>query len=177
MWPECSHGASVDVPVSHEFFIHRIGIGSARDAIRSIITGGMQFRRHEFMRCFFLIPLLAPFFVGCGSKPAAPLAVEGTVTFMGRPLSGGMIVLTPDRDRGMYGKPIIAEIIHDGSYRLPEAGVQPGWYRVSISDASSWNAVEGFPASLRRPDRSGLNRELVAGRGHRLDFHIDVPHP
>ena len=114
---------------------------------------------------------------GCSTKSTDPIAVEGTVTFMGRPLSGGIVVMTPDRARGTNGKPIVGEIQSNGRYELPSTGLVPGWYRVSISDSASWNAVEGFPASFRRPDRSGLSRELLAGREHRFDYHIDATRP
>ena len=129
------------------------------------------------MRFCFTATLFAMLTMGCGNKTAAPLSVKGSITFMGRPLSGGIVVMTPDRDRGTHGKPILAEIQWDGRYVLPPSGISAGWYRVSISDSASWNAVEGFPASLRRPDRSGLSRELVAGREHQFDYHIDAMRP
>lgn len=109
---------------------------------------------------------------GCGTKPQAPATVEGTVHFLGRPLAGGMVVFTPDRDRGTTGKPIAAEVLADGRYELPSDKLSAGWYRVSISDPPAFQS--GFPATLRRPDRSGLSREIHPGRDHRYDFHIDV---
>jgi hypothetical protein len=120
------------------------------------------------------LPVLMLFAFGCGTKPSTPATVEGSVTFLGRPLVGGLVVFTPDRDRGTTGKPTTAEIVSNGRYGMPVTGLTPGWYRVSISDPPSWYAVEGFPASLRRPDRSGLSREIVAGRDHRFDFHIEA---
>jgi len=109
---------------------------------------------------------------GCGTKPTAPATVEGTVHFLGRPLAGGMVVFTPDRDRGTTGKPIAAEVLADGRYELPSSKLAAGWYRVSISDPPAFQS--GFPATLRRPDRSGLSREIHPGRDHRYDFHIDA---
>ena len=109
---------------------------------------------------------------GCGTKPQAPATVEGTVRFLGRPLAGGMVVFTPDRDRGTTGKPIAAEVLADGRYELPSSILAAGWYRVSISDPPAFHS--GFPATLRRPDRSGLSREIHPGRDHRYDFHIEA---
>lgn len=109
---------------------------------------------------------------GCGTKPHAPATVEGTVRFLGRPLAGGTIVFTPDRDRGTTGKPVAAEVLADGRYELPSDKLAAGWYRVSISDPPAFQS--GFPAELRRPDRSGLSREIHSGRDHRYDFHIDA---
>ena len=109
---------------------------------------------------------------GCSAKTAAPSSVEGHVTFLGRPLAGGLVVFTPDPGRGGTGRPVIADIASNGHYAMP--ALSPGWYRVSLADPPSWNAIDGFPAALRRPDHSGLSREIVPGRAHRIDFRIDA---
>lgn len=121
-----------------------------------------------------LLPLLVFIFAGCQSKSTTANTVEGTVTFFGRPLAGGLVVFTPDREKGSTGKPFTAEILANGHFAMPATHLPPGWYRVSISDPPSWYAAEGFPASLRRPDHSGLCREILANRDHRFDFHIDA---
>ena len=117
---------------------------------------------------------------GCGeaAKPG-PAGVSGAVTFAGRPLAGGVIVFAPDRDRGTPGKPVSAALDADGRYRLTRDGVPavpPGWYRVAIADSPrSWgdDAVR-LPPPLKRPDRSGLAREVRAGRENVFDFHVEL---
>lgn len=114
---------------------------------------------------------------GCGpSAPPAPATVRGAVTFQGRPLAGGLVVFAPDRDKGNGGRPVAAAVEPDGSYALAADGsatVPPGWYRVTISDPPGDGSA--FPAALRRPDRSGLAREVVAGRENVFVFAIEVP--
>ena len=117
---------------------------------------------------------------GC-SKPApvAPAPVSGTVTFQGRPLSGGLVVFTPERG----DKPFAARLDEGGHYDLEPApppapdmppgksqGVPPGHYQVTFSGGPYRG--EGFPGELRRPDTSGVKREVLAGRDNVLDFHI-----
>jgi hypothetical protein len=113
---------------------------------------------------------------GCGSSAGpAPAAVRGKVTFQGRPLSGGLVVFTPDRDRGTTGKPIRGEIGPDGTFRLERDGsdhIPPGWYRVAIASAPGRPA---FPPQLRRPDTSGLLREVRPGKEHSFEFCVEVP--
>ena len=119
---------------------------------------------------------------GCGkTDPPAAATVRGAVTFAGRPLAGGMVVFTPDREKGTAGRAVSATVAPDGGYRLvPDgaAGVAPGWYRVAIADPPGMFGTESsgpsFPAALRRPDRSGLSREVKAGQDHVLNFDIDV---
>lgn len=114
---------------------------------------------------------------GCGRGGPPPTGlVRGAVTFQGRPLVGGLVVFAPDRDKGMAGKPVRAAIADDGSY-VAEA-VPAGWYRVAVADPPGvdWegHGWPRFPAALRRPDRSGLEREVVAGRTNELHFHIEA---
>src|SRR4051812_44177002 len=74
---------------------------------------------------------------GGSRKPAqTPTVVRGAVTFQGRPLAGGLVVFSPDPDRGGSGKPARGEIGPDGRYELRLGGdpaVPPGWYRVAIA--------------------------------------------
>jgi hypothetical protein len=119
---------------------------------------------------------------GCGKTEPAVATVKGAVTFQGRPLAGGLVVFAPDRDKGNAGKPVSATVGPDGWYRLSADGssqVAAGWYRVAIADAPGWSADDSrgprFPAALRRPDRAGLDREVLAGRENVFHFEIEVP--
>ncbi len=129
--------------------------------------------------------LLLLVLAGCSKPtPVAPAPVRGQVLFQGRPLAGGLVVFTPDRERGPSAKPFAAKLDADGRYELAPAppvapnapsgvsqGVPPGWYAVAFADAPQ-PGVAGFPAELRRPDLSGVLREVVAGRDNVIDFHI-----
>jgi hypothetical protein len=116
---------------------------------------------------------------GCSRQvPPAVGCVRGTVTFQGRPLAGGLIVFAPDRDKGNAGKPACATIAADGSYELPDPPAA-GWYKVALADPpgvfqGEWG-LPRFPTALRRPDRSGLEREVKAGHQHVMNFAVEVP--
>ncbi len=115
-------------------------------------------------------------FFGCArTPPQAAAKVGGLVTFENRPLAGGVVVFVPDADRTAGGKMLTATIDAGGRFALADglAAVQPGWYRVAIADSPSgeWSYV--FPTELRRPDRSGLEREVKAGHEHHFEFLIE----
>ena len=118
---------------------------------------------------------------GCSSStPPGPAAVGGKVTFQGRPLAGGLVVFAPDRDRGTTGRPARGEVGPDGTFRLRLGGtdhIPPGWYRVAIAAAPDEPAPgrPAFPPQLRRPDTSGLLRQVLAGQEHTFEFAVEVP--
>lgn len=135
-----------------------------------------------------LVALFLPL-AGCGRTENREVAtVRGKVLFQGRPLAGGMIVFSPHPDRGTPGKTATADIDDRGEFKLRVEGqpyVAGGWYRVAIADPPTWtipipgdtprlSAISPFPESLRRPDKSGLEREVVAGRDNEFEFHIEV---
>ncbi len=135
---------------------------------------------------------LVAWFASCGSctksaAPPAPVAVRGRVEFMGQPLARGLVVFTPDRERGHTGQPIAARLDASGHYELNPAppiapgapagvsqGIAPGWYVVSFAESNTPNSGTRFPAELHRPDRSGVARQVVAGRENVIDFEIRV---
>jgi hypothetical protein len=128
--------------------------------------------------------LLVAFPVGCKrSAPSGPTTVRGTVTFQGKPLAGGLVIFSPDADRGGSGKPIRGDLGPDGRYQLALGGntaIPAGWYRVAIVALPSANAASLleqplFPARLARPDLSELVREVQAGQENVFDFAIEVP--
>ena len=119
---------------------------------------------------------------GCQrSAPASSATVRGTVTFRGQPLSGGLVIFSPDPDRGGSGKPARGEIGPDGQYQLSLASsptIPPGWYRVAIV-ALPRNPASGldgsaFPAELARPDLSRLIREVQPSQENVFHFAIEL---
>ena len=123
---------------------------------------------------------------GCGSKapPAGPSTVRGKVTFNGQPVVGGLVVFTPDPQRGGNGKPAFAETGPDGGFTLQldnSPNIPVGWYRVSLApapvipDPAAASQKATFPAKLARPDLSGLEREILAGKDHVFEFAVEVP--
>jgi len=118
-------------------------------------------------------------FFGCQkAPPPATARVEGIVTFQGRPLADGVVVFVPDADRTAGGKMFSASVDHDGRFVLADgaASIPPGWYKVAIADspAGAGTYSEPFPPELRRPDRSGVEREVKAGQDHHFEFVIEL---
>ncbi len=123
---------------------------------------------------------------GCGSKapPPGPATVRGKLTFNGQPVVGGLVVFTPDPQRGGSGKPACGETGPDGGFVLQldnSHDIPAGWYRVSLApppvipDPVSATQRPVFPAKLARPDLSGLEREVQAGKEHVFEFAVEVP--
>src|SRR5262245_23845942 len=92
---------------------------------------------------------------GCSRKPPpAPATVAGKVTFQGQPLSGGLVVFSPDPDRGGNGKPARGEIAADGTYQLKlgdDSMIPAGWYRVAVAPAPTAYPASAYPARLTFP--------------------------
>lgn len=120
---------------------------------------------------------------GCGkSKEPLPTTVHGRVTFQGQPVVGGLVVFTPDPERGFTGNPARAETDAQGAFALHLDGrdhIPAGWYRVTLADAPVLDPIDTFdkppfPPQLSRPDQSGLVREVVAGKENAFDFGVEV---
>jgi hypothetical protein len=118
---------------------------------------------------------------GCGGPANKPATVHGRVLFQDRPLAGGVVVFAPNRDRGNAGPTAFAAIDADGNYALANDGVPTvaaGWYRVAIAPPADLNleasGFPAFPAALRRPDRSGVEREVTPGTENVIDLHVAV---
>jgi hypothetical protein len=119
---------------------------------------------------------------GCGGNvpPPGPATVRGKVTFNGQPVAGGLVIFTPDPQRGGHGKPACAETASDGSFLLQldkSDHIPAGWYRVALMPAPVLpdpNAPPAavFPPKLARPDLSGLEREVRAGQDHVFEFAV-----
>jgi hypothetical protein len=120
---------------------------------------------------------------GCRSNAPPPehATVRGTVTFNGKPVAGGLVVFTPDPQRGGHGKPARAETGPDGGFVLQldaSPQIPAGWYRVSIAPAPAIpdpaSLTPPFPAKLARPDLSGLEREVQPGKEHVFAFAVEA---
>lgn len=135
------------------------------------------------MRVWFVL-IVAMGFVpccGCGSKEGKRLPVSGKVYFRGAPLDGGMIVFTPDPDRGGQGPIAKAIIGTDGSFTLTvedKPGIAPGWYRIAIAGNTTEpptpaNPYPGPPSKYRNPDISGMVREVRVGADNVFEFTLE----
>lgn len=133
------------------------------------------------IRLATLAAILLCFVGGCGRNPGtSQTTIRGSVFYQGRPLAGGMIVFAPDHERGTPGKSISATIGQDGSYSVtPEKSAAGGWYRIAFAEAAeesqSYTGENRLPLALRRPDKSGVDREVSAGKDNVMVFDIEVP--
>jgi hypothetical protein len=102
-------------------------------------------------------------------KPAAPVVVEGKVTYKGKPLPAGTIAFHPAK-----GKPVKAVIKEDGSYTAKDVPV--GQVRVTIETESVKKAAKkkdkvekapkyvAIPLKYGDPKTTPLVVEVKAGR-------------
>ncbi len=106
--------------------------------------------------------------LGCsgGEKPRVP--VSGRVLYRGYAVRSGKIAFTADKDRGTQGPMVNAELSSDGTFRLGDGGLPPGWYRVTIASLDS-----PVPAKYRDVDGSNLVREVVAGKENTFEIVLD----
>ena len=135
-----------------------------------------------FLRQIAYLAVLGSFFgLGCGSRELPPTTVIGIVTYQGVPLSGGVIVFIPDKERGSSGPLQMANIQPDGSYTLApdEGGPKGGYFRVTIApkagtfaDATPEDPYPGPPTRYRNPEKSNLTANIKAGANNKLDFHL-----
>ena len=135
-------------------------------------------RMKRVVALILMLSAFAP--VGC-RKPATAESgiVHGEVSFQNRAMAGGLIVFVPNADRGCTGKLHTATVTPEGTYHLADGArvIAPGWYRIALADPVEWYGsdwAQAFPAALRRPDLSGLEREVKAGQDHTFDFKIEL---
>jgi hypothetical protein len=119
---------------------------------------------------------------GCGSAETGYPLVTGRVYYHGQPLAGGLIVFTPDEERGNSGPLAKAIIGPDGRFSLRaegKLGASPGWHRITIAPApvasksTRLQLYQSPPIRLRSPQFSGLTREVKAGSRNAFDFLLD----
>lgn len=114
---------------------------------------------------------------GCSRSPPALVPVHGRITFAGAPVARGVIVFTPDAERGTYGPSASGEIGPDGQYTLTSnqsSGATPGWHRVTIAALDVGFGVR-LPERFRDPALSRLRAEIRAGRDNLVDFKLEGP--
>jgi hypothetical protein len=138
-------------------------------------------RRIPLIGTLFAVCLLA---AGCGDKSKSPeVVVRGQILYRGEPLSGGMIVFSPNAERGMNGPLLIATLQADGTFILLGTDgkpVQPGWYRIAVAPRAGTTDLPtaeqpypGLAARYRNPSQSGLEREIKAGEENLVCFDLD----
>jgi hypothetical protein len=94
--------------------------------------------RWKYFICFLLAALLLS---GC-SKHADPIHVSGTVTFRGKPVRGGVVVIHPEVAKGNQGERGYA-VIKDGKFdtRLDNGkGASPGSVKVVVGAEENSNS-------------------------------------
>jgi len=108
---------------------------------------------------------------GCG-KPAERLApVESQVRYQGKPLTRGVVVFYPDREKGNTSPHEPRGTIEaDGRYKAtthPREGAAPGPYRVAVIATESNDPKNPYalprwliPERFGQPDTSGLRLEV-----------------
>jgi hypothetical protein len=122
--------------------------------------------------------LLVGGLAGCGPSEPILCPVQGKVWCNGQPLTGGVIVFTPDVDRGNRGPLAHGLIRPDGTYTLTterQAGAVLGWHRVTVATMPLPGTSISVAERYRQPDLSGLVAEVKITRTGSLDFHLDGP--
>ena len=120
-----------------------------------------KMRLWQFLSVCFLLMLGT----GCGEEVTGPpLAnVTGKITWKGKPLSGGVVILAPVGETSGWGAN--ARTSESGEYKLSEGktgrpGVLPGTYRIVISHRIMPDGSE-VPANDRTPPMESPARESL----------------
>ena len=128
------------------------------------------------------IALTLPLFAaGCGKPAMVP--VQGKVTFRGYPVNNGVIVLTPEHNKGPLA---VGLIRNDGSFVLSTGdhpGAYPGDYKITVSSLQSGSSMsEGgarfeapqsaLPPKYREYEQSWLTCKIDANRPNNLPVNL-----
>jgi len=120
---------------------------------------------------------------GCGQRSGLDMeAVNGTVTYQGRPLQHGQVVFMPET--GTPGPPGVGAIEKDGSFSIRTAnkeGAAVGRHRVTVQcrrdkrpdEVGGMNVTEPIiPVRYMKVDSSPLFYEVQSNSGH--VYEIDL---
>lgn len=120
---------------------------------------------------------------GCDRSKPADTVVRGQILYRGEPVSGGLVVFSPNPDRGSDGPLVTAMLERDGSFTLIGVDgkpVAPGWYRIAVAPRAGTLAsptaahpYPGLPTRFRNPLLSGLEHEIKAGQENLVCFDLD----
>jgi hypothetical protein len=105
---------------------------------------------------------------GCSGANSTPAPVAGRVIYRGYGVRGGLVAFTPDKERGHQGAGASVRLNADGSFRLPNGGLLPGWYRITVASLDM-----GIPVKYRDPEHGNLVREVVAGIDNVWDIVLE----
>ncbi|MCA9016663.1 MAG: hypothetical protein KDA77_15125 [Planctomycetaceae bacterium] len=143
----------------------------------------------NFSKRISLLILLCLLITGCTQGPTdtPPLArVKGKVTLDGKPLQGGSVQFTPDKNRGTTGRMALGNINEDGTFELMTIragdGAQVGYHLVAIESYESASfdpnqPVNQAPKSLipkryTDPTTSELTAEVKSGEENVFTFDL-----
>jgi len=163
-------------------------LGRVSDLWLLISDSGMEAMRMRltlsfFGRLFVICPVIS--LLGCDAGSVQRVPVHGKVTYRGVPLFTGIIVFTPDANRGSAGPQARAELQPDGTYNLKtadQAGAFAGWYRVTVVALDTPAPIPGqqlsiprslIPEKYRDPDISGLTCEVRTGTENKINFNLE----
>jgi hypothetical protein len=119
---------------------------------------------------------LACSLLGCGSTGPEMARVNGKVTRHGKPLTQGTITfVSTDDGRANASSAIGAEGAYDLKTNAPGDGVQPGEYRVVVSDVNASEVLgsrpqahaksaTALPSKYANPDTSNLSAVVKSGQ-------------
>lgn len=127
---------------------------------------------------------------GCGDSGPTRYPVRGSVTYLGKPVTGGWVSFTrTDKvEKGTPMRPATGELGDDGRYVMKtfgsDDGVMPGEYDVSIVaiDYSKAKASRDprqpqpflIPAKYTRPETSGLKVTIPKENSAALEFDFEL---
>ncbi|MDR1925447.1 MAG: hypothetical protein LBQ66_13835 [Planctomycetaceae bacterium] len=124
----------------------------------------------------FLMLVVPVIFSGCGSKSVERVSVEGVVTFEGKPLNGGYLLLRPEAGPGSG-----AEIKPDGSYKIEKsAGPMAGNCDFIVEKYNERTELgsDGRESKIQEPalpeNIQGKPKPFTLKKGHnKIDINLD----